>query len=277
MVVSDDTPMLISTPGNAEPAIVAFSARDAKPHQFHFFHLSKFFPDSAKILVRDPSATWYNTGLPGVGDTVEELAARIRHEVAGFGAKQILTIGMSMGGYAAILFGCLTQADRAIALVPQTLLDPRFPQRCPSPDVELQVPDLRPVIRDAPMTKIDLVAAWDDLLDVFHAQRVAEFPSVRVLGVPGEHGFLKALGDREEFWPFITELVEGDTMNVCDVKPQFAQDIIDHLGNAAFALGRGEKMAAMRILIPVAERYPDWTAPDLVAVRCLLTEGGLAR
>jgi pimeloyl-ACP methyl ester carboxylesterase len=266
----DDDLILVSTPGRTEPAIVAFSARDAKPRQFHFFHLSKFFPDSPKVLVRDPSATWYNSGLPGIGDSVGEVAEGIRREVTRLGAERILTIGMSMGGYAAILFGCLTGAERAIALVPQTLLDPRFPQRRPSADVKLEVPDLRPVIRDAPRTKIDLVSAWDDLLDVFHAQRVAEFPSVRVLGVPGEHDFLKGLRDRDEFWPFITELVKGDLMSVCETKSQFDQYIIDCLGDAAFALGRGDRTGSMRSLIPIAERYPDWAAPDLVAVRSLL-------
>ena len=266
----DDDPMLISTPGCAEPAIVAFSARDAKPRQFHFFHLSKFFPDSPKILVRDPSATWYNSGLRDVGDTVEEIASGIRREVASFDVGRILTIGMSMGGYAAILFGCLTKAERAIALVPQTLLDPRFPQRRPDADVKLQVPDLRPIIHAVPETKIDLVVAWDDLLDVFHAQRVAEFPSVRLLGVPGEHGFLKQLGERDEFWPFISELVNGDIMNVCEEKPRFAPAIIKRLGEAAFARGRGDEDHAMRALIPIAERFPEWDAPDLVAVRSML-------
>ena len=68
----------------AELATAAFSARDVKPRQFHFLPIEILPRLPQEILVRDPSATWHNTGLAGVGETVEDIAEGIMQEVAGF-------------------------------------------------------------------------------------------------------------------------------------------------------------------------------------------------
>src|ERR1700741_4509909 len=135
---SADTPVAHLTPGTSDTAIVAFSARSIEPGRFHFFSLTRFFAEPAKLLISDPSHSWYNAGLPGIGGTIEEIAAWIGREVRGLGARRIVTMGYSMGGYAAILFGCLTGAERAIAITPQTLLDRRLRWLVPPPRVELQ-------------------------------------------------------------------------------------------------------------------------------------------
>jgi pimeloyl-ACP methyl ester carboxylesterase len=272
---SQDAVVFHSTPGDSETVIVAFSSRGAENGHFHFFELGRVVPEPAKLLVRDPAENWYNTGLPGVGDTVDDIAERIREEIAKLGVERILTIGSSMGGYAAILFGCMIGAERAIALVPQTLLDPGLPQRRPSADVKLQVADLKPIVSETPQTRIDLVVALDDLLDVFHAQRIASFPSVRILGLPDVgHSFGEELNKERKYYPLITDLIEGRTPSVGELQPAFEAALVEQLARAAYAQGRGDRRAAMQALVPVAERYPSWTAPPLIAVRSAI-EGGV--
>src|SRR4029077_228384 len=168
-----DAPVVHSTPGSSDTAIVAFSARRIEPGRFHFFNLVRFFPEPAKLLISDPSHSWYNAGLPGIGDTVEEIAEWIGREGAALGAQRTLTMGYSMGGYAAILFGCLIGAERAIALTPQTLLDRQLRWLGPPARLRAQGADLMPFMRAAPKTEVDLVIGGDSLLDLFHAQRVA--------------------------------------------------------------------------------------------------------
>ncbi len=261
-------PALRSTRGSSDTAIVAFSARGVYPTRFHFLGLDRHFPDATRILLRDLSDSWYNAGLPGVGGTVDEIAGRIEEEIAGAGAERVLTVGSSMGGYAAILFGCLIGAERTIALGPQTLLDPELPERAPAPDLQLHVADLEPVIAAAPQTRVEMVVAWDDLLDVFHAQRVAAHDSVRVLAVRGaEHEFARQLLARGAFWPLMSELVEGRTPAICKVDPALDPDDVERIGEAARAHCRGDLTAAIAALAPVAKRYPDWTAPWLVETR----------
>jgi pimeloyl-ACP methyl ester carboxylesterase len=272
---SQDSVVFHSTPGDSDTVIVAFSSRGAENGHFHFFELGRVVPEPAKLLVRDPSENWYNTGLPGVGDTVDDIAKRIKKEIAKLGVKRILTIGSSMGGYAAILFGCMIGAERVIALVPQTLLDPGLPQRRPPADVRLQVADLKPIISETPQTRIDLVVALNDLLDVFHAQRVASLPSVRILGLPGVgHSFGEELNEERKYYPLITDLIEGRTPSVGELQPAFETELVDQLASAAFAWGRRDRRAAIQALVPIAERYPSWTAPPLIAVRSTIEGHG---
>lgn len=264
-----------SAPADSDEAIVAFSGAGVGPGRFSFYGLLKLFPDQSKLLVRDPSYRWYNNGLPEVGNTVEEIGDQIAKRVGELGAKRIVAIGSSMGGYAAILFGCLIGAERVVALVPQTLLHQGLPVRTPPTDVTLQVPDLKPVIVSAPETRIDLLAGWDDLVDVFHAQRVARSPSVRVLGLPEGHSFAKRLYRAGDYWPFITELIEGGMPQICKVEAPLELDELKRIEDTIFAGQRADWGTVKAQIAPVAERYPDWAAPNFHLGKALAEMGDL--
>jgi pimeloyl-ACP methyl ester carboxylesterase len=257
-------------PTESETAIVAFSSHGTRADRFHFFRLGEFVPDASKLLVRDPADSWYNAGLPGAGDTVEEIAAAIEAELAAMGARRAIAVGSSMGAYAAILFGCLIGAERVVAQSPQTLLDPGLPHWTPPAGVRLQAPDLGPIVRETPLTKVDVVIGLDELMDVFHAQRIASAPSVRVLGVPESgHAFPKKLHARDEYWPFLTALIDGETPSMCTVEPEFPPGIEQQVVDIAFAWGRGEQMEAMEALAAMARRYPEWVPPRHALAKAL--------
>lgn len=75
------------------------------------------------LFIRDPSMSWYLKGVDGLGDSVTEVADFIAREREQLGAKRLFTLGSSMGGYAALLFGHLLKADVALAFGPQVYLD----------------------------------------------------------------------------------------------------------------------------------------------------------
>lgn len=260
-------------PSGSKRAVVAFSARGGGHGQFHFFRLLRPLPGVTKLLVRDPSERWYNHGLPGSeGASVEQTAGRIRGELDGLGATRVVTAGGSMGGYAAILFGCLLEAERVVALVPQTVLDPALPQT-PAAEVDLEVPDLRPIVAMAPGTAIDLVVGWDDLVDVFHALNLADLPSVRILALPGgQHEFVAEMNEADEFKPFLTDLLEGRIPDVLEPAPDLAAADRDGIGAAVLASCNGRWAEAADAIAPVAERHPSWSAP-----RSLLAEATTRR
>lgn len=255
---------------NSETAIIAFSGLKVRPGRFHLFNLVKHFPESSIVLVRDPANNWYNTGLPSIGDTVEEIAAAIDRQLTELHAKRIVAVGSSMGGYAAILFGCMLGAERVVALSPQTLLDPELPVLVPSAEVPLQVPDLKPVMHDAPQTHVELAVSWENLLDVFHAQRVADVPSARVLGVPiSKHILAVELDGKGELWPFLAALFEGGTPNIAEVKPPFGAETVECLHNAILAWGRKDWKTLIREIRAVADRHPEWPAPHAALKRAI--------
>ena len=90
---------------------------------FEFFRLASDLPVH-KLFFRDVHQAWYHRGLPGVGARIDEIAAFIQREIGSVGARRVAVFGNSMGGYAALLFGALIQAQEVHAFAPQTFLSP---------------------------------------------------------------------------------------------------------------------------------------------------------
>ena len=78
-----------------------------------------------KIFVRDLSQSWYCNGLPGIADSFDGMVAYLAERAKESGAKNVVTIGNSAGGYAALLAGQLLGANRVRAFSPQTFLSQR--------------------------------------------------------------------------------------------------------------------------------------------------------
>jgi hypothetical protein len=76
-----------------------------------------------KILVRDSGNAWYHRRIAGLGEHPDETAAALRDMVRRIAPSRIITIGQSMGAYAAIMFGALLEAHQVIAFGPLSFLD----------------------------------------------------------------------------------------------------------------------------------------------------------
>lgn len=266
---TQDREVFYAMPSGSATAIVAFGAKGGGLNHFHFFKLLEPLPELSKLLVRDPSDSWYNAGLPGVGDTLTEIAAAIERELAALGAERILTCGSSMGGYAAILFGCMLGAERAIAIGPQTLLDPALPH-APPPGTALQAPDLAPIVCDSPATRVDLVFGRDELLDIFHADRIAGPPWVRLLAVEeGHHLFLADLQRKGGLAPLVVDLLEGRVPGICDVAAPLEASRSRRIAEAVYAAQRQDWAAAVQSIGPIAERDPAWAGASFHYGRAL--------
>lgn len=264
-----DTEIFYAMPSESDTAVVAFGSNGGGHGHFHFFKLLKPLPGFSKLLVRDPTPRWYNAGLPGVGDTLEEIAAGVEREVSLLGATRIVTFGSSMGAYASILFGCMLGAERVIAFSPQTLLDPGL-RHSPSADIDLQVADLEPLIQATPGTPVDVVVGWEDHIDVFHSQRVAGLPSVRVLALRERtHSFVLEFSDEGKLLPLLTDLVAGHAPEYCELDPAVDPDTRQRFADTAYATNRGDWEAVKERIGPVAERCPDWAGPNYDLGRAL--------
>lgn len=74
----------------------------------------------ATVLMRDRHLAWYQCGVEGVGD-IDAVATRVARLKLKY--PRVITTGISMGGYAALLFGLLGGADEIVAMSPQTCID----------------------------------------------------------------------------------------------------------------------------------------------------------
>ncbi|MGK5042704.1 hypothetical protein ACQ4WQ_20445 [Janthinobacterium sp. GB1R12] len=76
-----------------------------------------------KILVRDSGNAWYHRRIAGLGNHVDETAQALRDLVRRIAPSQVTTVGQSMGGYAAVMFGLLLDVQQIVAFGPLSFLD----------------------------------------------------------------------------------------------------------------------------------------------------------
>lgn len=94
-----------------------FYGRLKKLEQFSGRHINK-------ILVRDSGNSWYHRAISGLGAHPDETAASLRALIRDIRPSKVVTIGQSMGAYAALMYGLLLEAEQVIAFGPLSFLDP---------------------------------------------------------------------------------------------------------------------------------------------------------
>lgn len=92
-----------------------FRKRIVEKNFFEWYH-SRINKAYKHIFVRDIFKQWYLTGINAKIDTPEKLTEFLQKETKGY---NIVTVGSSAGGYAAILNGSLLNAKYALAFNPQ--------------------------------------------------------------------------------------------------------------------------------------------------------------
>ena len=120
---------------NKDKLIVSFSGQGngmGTLPQFEFVNfLCRHFADAEKHFYLDIYSKWYHKGIVGLSDNIDGTVKYLEEQIKGF--TNVIFIGSSAGGYAAILFGSLLNIDTVIAFKPQTVLpyvspvfDPRY-------------------------------------------------------------------------------------------------------------------------------------------------------
>ena len=73
--------------------------------------------------MRDLHQAWYHRGMPGHGATLTSVAESLGELISEHAIDRLVVAGNSAGGYAALVFGTLLDADVVLCFAPQTVLD----------------------------------------------------------------------------------------------------------------------------------------------------------
>ncbi|HEX5224858.1 MAG TPA: hypothetical protein VFW29_06995 [Solirubrobacteraceae bacterium] len=208
-------PLGLDMGGDSRTLLVAFGgmAGQLGMPPFEFFKATGEIPVK-RLFVRDLHQAWYHRGIPGHGSTLEESAASLRALIDSHHVERLVVAGNSAGGYAALAFGTLLEADTALCFAPQTVLDPGVLAEWDDHRWDGQLDDL---VREGaiPPRWSDLGAAlageaarrtryqvyFDETLEVdrLHADRLAEVPGVELHRLSaGAHSVAQAMRDTGE-------------------------------------------------------------------------------
>jgi hypothetical protein len=177
----------------SECTVVAFAGLGGKMNgipQYEFFRALGDLP-ARRVMVRDPQRRFYHSPIRGLGWTIPAAARTIAELTAG---KPLLFVGSSAGGYAALLFGALVDADAVIAFGPTSTVD--VDQRLALGDrrnlpaiesvnvggrVQSEYFDLVPVLsRRRPHSSMDVFVSRSNGIDKGHAARLSATGAVRI-------------------------------------------------------------------------------------------------
>ncbi|CNE35446.1 tetratricopeptide repeat protein [Yersinia intermedia] len=159
--------------------LVVFSSMKIPAGRFTFVRSLEKFPYDV-LYVNDINNGWYQTGIPGLGTSVDEACTSIKEIAKQIRAKDIFTLGSSMGGYGALLFGAKLNAP-SLAFDPETVLDlpdSRSAKNMPRTATR-HYNDLLPLLESSG-TRAHIYAGEMDIVDLISAQRMTVLPRVSV-------------------------------------------------------------------------------------------------
>ena len=175
---------LLDDKNDSDVLIVAFSGHAFKFGMipvFEFYNfLNKHYPKYNKHFYIDTKLKHFHYGIQQISDSVETVETTVyylRDKIKKY--NKVVFMGVSSGGYAAILFGSLLNVTHVIAFIPQTILF--------GPNLDDKYRDLKLYINN--ITKYYLYGDPNiqnklDCHHIFHCERLCEFPNVIITPVP---------------------------------------------------------------------------------------------
>lgn len=168
-------------------ALTSYNDINSKENSFDFesFANSDLF---SAVLIKDLNNTWYTGGIPGAGENFTEVVTFLREICQNY--KRVMVIGDSMAGYGALLYGMHINADKIIALSPQTTVsyaenmmmgDTRFVNWFKLiRDFPEDAKNLREGMRNSGARSVDVFVSTNDRQDVPHARNLEGIEGVNV-------------------------------------------------------------------------------------------------
>jgi len=220
-IKNSNLPVTIDLSYRERPLLIAFGgiAGSMGMPPFEFYNMARD-QDVNKIYLRDLGQSWYHSGLMGISRNIDETASFLRGKIDESGAQKVVVFGNSMGGYAAILFGTLINADVVHAFSPQTIIsDARHLRnkeqiKYVHAKYAHQYFDLRKVMKSADnLGEFNLYYDCEDELDRRHCKHLKKLQNIVLHPYSGGgHDLIKLLKDSGE----LREIVVSSINNTPD-------------------------------------------------------------
>ena len=110
---------------DSDVLLVAFGGIRSQERPRHAYELTRVTARFAvnRIYLMDDHGLWYHHGIEGHTGNIDETADYLRRAIEARGFRRIVFLGVSGGGYAALLLGRILEVDEVHAIAPRTFLD----------------------------------------------------------------------------------------------------------------------------------------------------------
>lgn len=163
--------------------IVTFSGRQQGIATMTIFEFTKFledqYPTIDKLFLKDEKVLWYNFGITGISENVEETVLYLKEYIKEY--ENVVFIGASMGGYAALLYGSILNVKTVIAFRPQTFLDKVLP------DYSSEYCDVKKFINNTTQYYVYGDSSLEDENDIHsikYCDHIDNFNNLNVIRIP---------------------------------------------------------------------------------------------
>jgi cytochrome oxidase Cu insertion factor (SCO1/SenC/PrrC family) len=194
---------------NSETLIVSFAGSAKQFGGIIMFEFSNFikqnFNNVSSHYYKDMYTKSYHKGIQGVTNNIDETVAYLKNEIKNY--KNVIFIGVSSGGYAAILFGSLLNVTSVLAFIPQTILRLEV--------INEKYRDISTFINATTKYYIygDLrIKNVNDCHHISHGERIAH--NTNVFLIKKEYVILKEMRNNGELYSILNKLVTQDTSNI---------------------------------------------------------------
>lgn len=189
---------------------LVFSSIDIAKGNFMFWKILNRM-EGTKIFINEESNDWYVHGIPGMGGNVTSSAEYLQSILTDLNAEEVVSIGPSMGAYAAMLYGTIIKPRmplvkfRCLSFGGEFLLYARetrsklFSKKAKN----LWYADLRSLIASSELD-ITHVYGDDDINDIFQASLVHGMKNVKLISIRNSpHAVSRFLGQHYDLTKII--------------------------------------------------------------------------
>ncbi len=168
--------------------IIFFSGTGKKNGKFDFWAVGNNLGENV-IFLSDSRNFWYQEGVAGIANSISGTVARILEFCESAGVYEIVTVGASMGGYAAVLYGALLTSDikvKVLAFSFDSILKlPTSPSEKHMNDLApVHYPDLLKTVQTY-QPRIHIYVGEFYTMDLLGAERLSTIPNVTIQSLRG--------------------------------------------------------------------------------------------
>jgi predicted esterase YcpF (UPF0227 family) len=188
---------------NNKNLIVCFGGLKLNMHgilPFEFLrYLSSIYTNSCDLCFYiDRKQCWYHKGIHNVTNNIDETVSYLQDLIKNY--EKVIFMGVSAGGYAAILFGSLCNVSNVVSFIPQTILhEPIHPK----------YKNLKQIINNTTQYLLygdPYIKNINNLHHIRHCNNLQEFKNVKI--IKKKNCILKQLRDEGVIKKIIDDIIK---------------------------------------------------------------------